>query len=322
MPRPILLFTGPFSDRPLDELAAKASEWGYAGLELATWGDHFEIQRAAAEPDYCQAKLDLLARHDLQAGVLAAFRVSTAVGDIIDGRHQPLLPDYIWGNGDPAGVQQRATEEMLATAQMAEQVGISTVSGFLGSPLWSYVAGWPGPSTEMVDAGFDYIVEAWAPILERFRDCGVRYAFEVHPGQIAFDLYSTERLLDAFGGREEFGLTFDPSHLLWQGIDPAEFLHRFADRIYHVHIKDAIIGLNGRAGLLSGYWPSGDRRRGWQFRSPGHGGVDWEAIIRALHQIRYDGPLSVDWHDPDMDRDAGAEDACKFVQRLDFEPRT
>jgi len=322
MPRPVLLFTSPFADRPLAELAAKAAAWGYAGLELATWGDHLEIQRAAADSDYCQEQLDLLARHELQAAVLAAFRVSSAVCDPIDERHEAILPDYVWGDGDPEGVRERAAEEMMAVARVAEKLGVGTVSGFLGSPAWTWVAGWPAPTQEMIDGAFEHVAKTWLPILDVFRDCGVRYAFEVHPGQIAFDLYSAERLLDAFDGREEFGLTFDPSHLLWQGVDPAEFLHHFAGRVYHVHIKDAVVSLNGRAGLLGGYWPSGDRRRGWQYRSPGHGGVDWEGVIRALNRTRYDGPLSVDWHDPDMDREFGAEDACKFVQRLDFEPRT
>ena len=110
--------------------------------------------------------------------------------------------------------------------------------------------------------------------------------------------------------------------MTWQGVDPVEFLRRFPDRIYHVHIKDAQLTLNGRAGILAGYWPSGDPRAGWQFRSPGHGGVDWPAIIRALNAIGYDGPLSVDWHDPGMDREYGAADALRFVKGIDFDPPT
>jgi sugar phosphate isomerase/epimerase len=127
-------------------------------------------------------------------------------------------------------------------------------------------------------------------------------------------------VLDALGGREEFGFTFDPSHLHWQGVDPVEFLRRFGDRIFHVHIKDAILTLNGRSGVLGSYLPLGHPNRGWDFRSPGHGGIDWAAIIRALNEIGYEGALAVEWKDAGMDRDYGAEDACKFVKRLDFEP--
>jgi sugar phosphate isomerase/epimerase len=120
--------------------------------------------------------------------------------------------------------------------------------------------------------------------------------------------------------RPEFGFNFDPSHLHWQGIDPVQFLRTFPDRIYHVHIKDAAITLDGRSGILGSHLDFGDARRGWDFRSPGHGGVDFEAIIRALNDIGYAGPLSVEWEDSGMDREYGAQDACQFVERIDFAP--
>jgi sugar phosphate isomerase/epimerase len=320
MARPVILFSGQWTDLPLEDLAQKAADWGYQGLELSCWGDHFEVQRALSEPDYCQNKLDLLARHDLGVPVLAQHRVGQAVGDRIDARHQALLPDYVWGNGDPDGVRQRAAEEMAATVRAAQKLGVAVLSGFTGSPLWSCVAGYPAPTPELVAAGLEEFARLWNPILDTCRDCGVRFAFEVHPGQIAFDYYSAEMALDALAGREEFGFTFDPSHLHWQGIDPAEFLRRFADRIYHVHVKDAILTLNGRNGLLGSYLPPGDHRRGWDFRAPGRGGIDWEAVMRALNDIGYEGPLAVEWKDAGVQRDHGADEACKFVKRLDFEP--
>jgi sugar phosphate isomerase/epimerase len=320
MARPVILFSGQWTDLPLEDLAQKAADWGYQGLELSCWGDHFEVQRALSEPDYCQNKLDLLARHDLGVPVLAQHRVGQAVGDRIDARHQALLPDYVWGNGDPDGVRQRAAEEMMATVRAAQKLGVAVLSGFTGSPLWSCVAGYPAPTPELVAAGLEEFARLWNPIPDTCRDCGVRFAFEVHPGQIAFDYYSAEMALDALAGREEFGFTFDPSHLHWQGIDPAEFLRRFADRIYHVHVKDAILTLNGRNGLLGSYLPPGDHRRGWDFRAPGRGGIDWEAVMRALNDIGYEGPLAVEWKDAGVQRDHGADEACKFVKRLDFEP--
>ena len=171
----------------------------------------------------------------------------------------------------------------------------------------------------MADAYRDF-ARKWRPILDVCQECGLKYAFEVHPGQIAFDLYSAEAVLDALDGRPDFGFTFDPSHLHWQGVDPVEFVRRFPDRIFHVHVKDCALTLNGRAGLLCSYLPYGDARRGWQPRSPGHGGLDWEAIIRALNDIGYDGALTVEFKDAGMNREYGAEEACRFVKRLDFEP--
>ncbi len=320
MARTVILFTNPWADISLEELAQKASEWGYQGLELCCWGDHCEIQRALSESNYCQKKLDLLARHELTVPVLSNHRVGQAVGDTIDGRHQALLPDYVWGDGDPAEVPQRAAEEMMATIHAAQKLGVGVVSGFSGSSMWSYVAGWPAPSGDVLAAGFEDFARKWNPVLDVFQECGIKFALEVHPGQIAHDVYTAEMVLDALNGREEFGFTFDPSHLHWQGIDPAEFVRRFPDRIYHVHIRDVALHLNGRNGLLGSFLPPGDPRRGWDYRSPGHGGIDWEGVIRALNQIGYEGPLSVDWNDPSMDRDFGAEDACRFVKRLDFAP--
>jgi len=320
MPRPVILFSGQWTDLPLAELAQKVGEWGYQGLELCCWADHFEVQRALSESDYCQQKLDLLSQLDLAVLVLSNHRVGQAVCDPIDARHQKILPDYVWGDGDPEGVRERAAEEMMATVRAAQKLGVGTVGGFTGSALWSFVAGYPPPDADQIAAGFQEFAHRWRPILDVCRETGVRFAFEVHPGQIAFDLYSAEMALEALAGREEFGFTFDPSHFHWQGIDPVEFIRRFPDRIFHVHMKDAALSLNGKNGILGSYLPLGDARRGWDFRAPGHGGVDWEGVIRALNDIGYDGPLAVEFKDCGMNRDFGAEDACKFVKRLDFAP--
>ncbi|VTS07006.1 sugar phosphate isomerase/epimerase family protein [Tuwongella immobilis] len=319
MPRPTLLFTGPWADRPLEELVGSLAEWGYTGVELCCWGDHLEIQRALSESDYCQNKLDLLARHELTLNLISNHRVGQAIGDaVIDARHQALVPDYVWGNGEPLGVRQRAIEEMIATIRVAERLGVGLVAGFIGSPLASYVGGWPPPSRDTVESAFEQFAELWYPILDVCRETGIKFALEVHPGQLAYDLYTAQRLLEAVDHHSEFGFLLDPAHLHWQGIDPVAFIRQFPERIWHVHIKDAMLTLDGKSGLLGSFWPQGDARRGWQYRSPGHGGIDWQGFIRALHQIDYAGALAVDWSDPEMDRDFGAADACQFVKRLDF----
>jgi sugar phosphate isomerase/epimerase len=320
MPRAVILFTGQWTDVPLEELVQKSSEWGYQGLELSCWGDHFEVQRAQSEDDYCQTKLELLSRHDLNVVLLSNHRVGQAVADVIDERHQNLLPEYVWGDGEPAGVRERAVEEMIATVRAAQKLGATLVSGFTGSPLWSRVLGFPAVNQDTVAAACKQLVHLWLPILNVCRECGVRFAAEVHPGQMAFDFWSAELVLDAFRDRPEFGFTLDPSHLHWQGIDPVAFIRQFGERIYHVHVKDVAIRLDGRSSLLNSCLPHGDPRRGWEFRAPGHGGINWEEFIRALNEVGYGGPLAVEFKDAGMNPDAGAEEACKFVKRLDFEP--
>ena len=320
MTRPVILFSGPWTDLPLEELARRAGEWGYQGVELACWGEHCEVQRALSEDDYCQAKLDLLARHDLTVPVLNNQRVGQAVCDAVGKPHQAWLPDYVWGDGDPAGVQLRAAEEMVATVRVAQKLGAAVVCCHTGSSLWPFVAGGLPLTADQRRAGLADFTQRWQPVFEACQECGVKLACLLRPGQIAFDLYSAEAVLEAVGGREEFGFTLAPALLHWQGVDPAAFVRRFPDRVYHVHAGDATVTLDGRSGLLNSYYATGDSRRGWDYRSPGRGGVDWEALIRALNDVQYEGPLSVDWADPGMNRDAGAEDACRFVQRLDFEP--
>jgi sugar phosphate isomerase/epimerase len=320
MPRPVLLFSGQWTDLRLEALAPKLAEWGYHGLELVCWGDHFEVQRALSDPDYCRQKLDLLAKYDLQTLVLSNHRTGTAVCAPIDARYQELLPDYVWGDGDPEGVRQRAAEEMIATVQAAQLLGASVLTGFTGSSIWGTVNSYPGTDASWVDAGFKDFATRWNPILDACQNAGIKFALEVHPGQITFDYYTAERALEAVDGREDFGFLFDPSHLHWQGLDPVEFLRRFPDRIFHVHIKDAAVTLNGRSSILNSHLPYGDGRRGWEFRAPGRGGIDWEAVMRALNEIGYEGPLAVEFKDAEVEREYGAEEACQFVKRLDYPP--
>jgi len=319
MARPVTLFTGQWADLPIEDMCRKASDFGYQGLELACWGDHFEVDKA--DDAYCKQKRELLEKYDLQCHAISCHLVGQAVCDaIIDERHKGILPDYVWGDGDPAGVNQRAAEEIKATARAAQRFGVSVVNGFTGSGIWHLLYDFPPTPREMIDAGFEQFAERWNPILDVFGECGVRFALEVHPTEIAFDIYSAKRALEAIDHREEFGFNFDPSHLLWQGVDPVEFIREFHDRIYHVHIKDAITMLNGRTGILTSHLPFGDPNRGWDFRSPGRGGVDFEEIVRALNHIGYDGPLSVEWEDVGMDREHGAREACENVKVWDFEP--
>jgi len=320
MARPVTLFTGQWADMALEDLARRARDFGYQGLELACWGDHFEVDRAMAESDYCDGRRELLERYDLQLHAISTHLVGQAVLDPIDQRHQAILPARVWGDGDPAGVNERAIEELKDTARAAQKLGVEVVNGFTGSSIWHLLYSFPPVPSEMIDAGYELFAERFNPILDVFGECGVRFGLEVHPTEIAFDLHSARRALEAIDLREEFGFNFDPSHLLWQGVDPVEFIRAFPDRMYHVHIKDAIVNLNGESSILGSHLEFGDPRRGWDFRSPGRGAVNFEEIIRALNQIGYQGPLSVEWEDAGMDREAGAAEAAQFVRQLDFAP--
>ncbi len=322
MARPVTLFTGQWADLPLEELAEKAASFGYDGLELACWGDHFDVKAALEDDAYCKGRHELLGKYGLKVWSISSHLVGQAVCDIIDERHKAILSEEIWGDGDPAGVNKRAMEEMKDTARAAAKLGVEVVNGFTGSSIWHMVYSFPPVDPAMIDAGFDLFAERWNEILDVFKAEGVKFALEVHPTEIAFDLYSAERAVEALGGRPEFGFNFDPSHLHWQFVDPVMFIDAFPERIYHVHMKDAITTLDGKSGILSSHLNFGDARRGWDFRSLGRGGVNFEEIIRALNRANYQGPLSVEWEDSGMDREAGAAEACDFVRGADFEPST
>jgi sugar phosphate isomerase/epimerase len=313
------MFTGQWADLPLEELARKFHNYGYDGLELACWGDHFEVAKALEDDDYCAQKREILDKYEMQVFALSNHLVGQAVLDNIDARHQSILPPAVWGDGDPAGVQARATEELKNTARAAQKFGLGIVNGFTGSSIWPYLYSFPPVPPKWIDEGFELLAQRFNPILDVFGECGVKFALEVHPTEIAFDLYSAQRALEVLDYREEFGFNFDPSHLIWQGVDPVEFIRAFPDRIYHVHMKDAIVKLNGRSGILASHLNFGDPRRGWDFRSLGRGGVNFEEIIRALNEVGYSGPLSVEWEDCGMDRDHGSQEACEFVRKIDFE---
>ncbi len=292
MPRPYTLFTGQWADLPFEEVARLASGWGYDGLEIAVSGDHLDAWRWD-EPGYVESKLAVLEKYNLKVWAISNHLKGQAVcDDPIDFRHEAIVGAKVWGDGDPEGVRTRAAEEMKHTARLAKALGVDTVVGFTGSSIWQYVAMFPPVPEKVIEAGYQDFADRWNPILDVFDECGVRFAHEVHPSEIAYDYWTTVRTLEAIGHRKAFGLNWDPSHFMWQGIDPVSFIWDFKDRIYHVDCKDTKLRPTGRNTVLGSHLPWGDPRRGWDFVSAGRGDVPWESSFRALTAIGYDGPIS------------------------------
>ena len=303
MPRPVTLFTGQWADLPLAKLLPLVKKMGYDGVELACWGDHFEVDRALAEPGYLKKKWALLQKNGLACHAISAHLVGQAVCDLIDERHKAILPADVWGNGQPEGVRQRAAEKMKATARAARKFfnarnggqapSPAIVNGFTGSSIWHAVYAFPPTSQEFLNQGYADFAKRWLPILDVFEHENVNFALEVHPTEIAFDLASAHRALAAVKQHPHFGFNYDPSHLGYQGVDYVKFIREFGGRIFHAHMKDV-------------WW--------------GHGDIKFEDIIVALNDAGYRGPLSVEWEDGRMDRLHGAAESCTFVRKLDFTP--
>lgn len=332
MARKVTLFTGQWADLPLAELAPKAKAMGYDGLELASWGDHFDVVRALAEEDYIPRHWELLQKHGLTCYAISNHLVGQAVCDLIDERHKAILPADVWGDGEAEGVRQRAAERMKDTARAArkffdarpdEAALAPVVTGFTGSCVWHATYAFPPTSQAFIQRGFDDFAQRWLPILNVFEAVDVNFALEVHPTEIAFDIATAARALEAVGGHSRFGFNFDPSHLGYQGVDYVKFLRDFASRIYHVHMKDVWWGAgDGSVGVFGGHTDFCDPRRYWDFRSIGRGRIDFEAIIAALSDIDYNGPLSVEWEDGRMNRFHGAAESAAKVRALDFPRNT
>jgi sugar phosphate isomerase/epimerase len=320
MARPVTLFTGQWADLPLEVLAQKAKSWGYDGLELACWGDHFEVEKALADPGYCQGRRDLLAKYGLNVWAISTHLVGQMVCDPNDFRTDGFAPAALAGK--PEEKRAWAIETVKKTAHAAKKLGVSVVNGFTGSSIWHLLYTFPPFDMKVIDEGYQFFADKWNPILDVFKAEGVKFALEVHPTEIAFDIVTAKRALQALGNRPEFGFNFDPSHLLWQGVNPARFIKEFPDRIYHVHMKDAAVTLDGYTGILSSHLNFGQVGRGWDFRSLGHGGVNFEEVIRELNRANYTGPLSVEWEDSGMEREFGAKEAADFVHKVDFRPST
>ena len=319
MGRPVTLFTGQWADLPLEVLAAKAAGWGYDGLELACWGDHMDVSRAAKDLDYCKKQKAILEKHNLKLFAISNHLAGQLVCDPNnDERSDGFAPPGC--KGDAGKKRAWAVEAMKDTARAAKNLGLTVANGFTGSSIWHLLYSFPPVADKTIDDGFKYFAKMWNPILDVFDECGVRFGLEVHPTEIAFDIVTTKRAIEAIGGRKAFGFNFDPSHLHWQMVDPVCFLREFSDRIYHVHMKDSARQLDGRSGILGSHLNFGHPERGWDFRSLGHGGVNFEEIIRTMNHIGYQGPLSIEWEDSGMDREHGAKEACKFVKRVDFAP--
>ncbi|MCD6175786.1 MAG: sugar phosphate isomerase/epimerase [Planctomycetes bacterium] len=318
MTRPVTMFTGQWADLKLEELAKQMAEIGYDGLELACWGDHMDVFKAAEDLDYCKQQKAILEKYNLQLFAISNHLAGQLVCDLNDSRSDMFAPADCAGDAEKK--RAWAVDAMKATAKAAKNLGVGVVNGFTGSSIWHMLYSFPPVTDEMIEDGFKYFAKMWNPILDVFDECGVKFALEVHPTEIAFDIITAKKALEAVGNRQAFGFNFDPSHLHWQMVDPVRFLREFPDRIYHVHMKDAAIQLDGYTGILGSHLNFGKPDRGWDFRSLGRGGVDFEEIIRMLNQIGYRGPLSVEWEDCGMDRMHGAAEACEFVKAIDFTP--
>ena len=318
MAKPIALCVGQFSDMSLEDICKMASEIGYDGLEMSFRSSIINLPRAASDKAYCDELNALLAKYNLKAWAVSAHMFGQCVGDYDDPRLDNLCPEEY--RGKPDEIRKWACEQMMLTAPAAKNLGIPVVTGFMGSTLWKYFYFYPQTSPAFVEERWAEFLDLWIPILDEYAKNDVKFALEVHPTEMAYDYYTTQECLERLHFHEAFGINYDPSHLLWQGVDPVVYLRDFAPYIYNTHMKDVYVKMDGKNGILGSNLRFGDLRRAWNFRSIGHGSVNFDDIIRQINTMDYRGPLSIEWEDNGMEKHYGAREAFEYISKLNYAP--
>ncbi len=306
------IFTALFQDRPLEEVLRLVAEQGYETVELPAWKGSPHLDVDSVLSDGGRSLLRLVRGYGLGISALSDGRE----GQLVLGPHDWTVDRW----APTQGVEERiryGSERLKLVARAAAALEVPVVTGFVGSSVWDKWYNYPSTNEQAYQLGWDLFAQRVNPILDVFQQQGVRFAFEVHPTEIAYNLETAEQALEALDHRPEFGFNFDPSHLFWQGIDPVVFVKRLGKRIYHAHAKDGEVQEDEvrRSGVLSGgSWTRPDR--GFRFRVPGWGDVDWRRVLSALAAVGYDYVLSFEHEDPVMSPEDGCEKAIAFLRPL------
>ncbi|MFI3325568.1 MAG: sugar phosphate isomerase/epimerase [Clostridia bacterium] len=217
---------------------------------------------------------------------------------------------------------------------MAEKMGITQINTFSGCPGDSENSSYPNwvtcPWPEDFLAILDYqwnevLIPYWKEFVEFAKAHGVnKIGLELHPGFCCYNTHSLLKLREAVG--EEIGVNFDPSHLIWQGMDPVKVIRELKGAIFHVHAKDTRIDAINTSlnGVLDTQHYGDEINRSWVFRSVGYGNdaLYWKDIVSALRMIDYDYVMSIEHEDSLMSQNEGLTKAVAMLKdTMVFEPK-
>jgi len=312
----ITLFTGQWADLPFEEVCRLASEWGYDGLEIACWGDHFEVDRALSDDSYVDRKRQTLAKYNLNVWAISNHLVGQAVCDHpIDQRHQGILPPRIWATDRRRGSASGPPRKMQDTARCGARLGVNTVIGFTGSSIWHTLPCSAGATGD--DRGrYEDFARRWNPILDVYDEVGVRSPTRCIERE---RIRLLDHEADARGDRAPTRVRpeLGPVHSCgrtWTG----ELILDFADRIYHVDAKDAkVVTGDGRRvgspptcrGPICGVGGTSSPPATGTYRGRTASGLSTPSIRR---------PISVEWRTPAWTVSSCAR-GVQFVRKLAFD---
>jgi sugar phosphate isomerase/epimerase len=303
-----------FNDLPLSQAASYFASLGYEALEIACEkrSNHLDMDRVLTEPSYV-AEVQKIVRDN---GLIISALGNHFDGQLVLGPHDETTDG--WSPAKTA-VEKIAhgTEQMKRAAYCANALGCPVVTAFVGSQVWGHWYGFPPMNVELYERAWSVFAERWTPILDIYAEQGVKLALEVHPVEIAYNIETSARALQALNHHKQFGFTLDPSHFVWQLIDPVIFVKTFGNRIFNVHAKDAELQKDelARSGVIpNGPWTRMDR--GFRFRVAGWGQVEWQRLITSLAEIGYDYVMHYEHEDPVFSREEGCEKAAAFLSPL------
>ncbi|MEI6503450.1 MAG: sugar phosphate isomerase/epimerase [Armatimonadota bacterium] len=257
-----------------------------------------------------QSRLERLARDlGLTISALANHWDSQLVLGPYHALTDPLLA------GTPQQKAAHGKRRTLLAAELAAALGVPTVTGFAGCPDFSAWFPWPDPQAwaSMAPAFRD----SWGPLMEAFAQRGVTFAHECHPLQIAYNTETALQAIEILGGAPAWGYNLDPANLMIAGVDPVLFVSLLSGRIHNVHAKDheTVAHNAARSGTMAqGAW--GRLDRGFRFRVPGWGDLNWHRLLTELHMQGYDGTVSLENEDPTMGMAEGVAKGLAYLRPL------
>lgn len=306
------IFSLPYNDMSLPEFLDFAKSCGYESVEITANKDsnHLDIEKIVKG-----GAMDILREvHSRNLSISAL--TNHFEGLLVMGPHDETTD--AWAPGQDAQTKIKfGTERIIKTAQAASEMNIDTVVGFIGSSVWGSWYSFPPKNEKKYKEAWELFAERWNPILDKFKEYGVRFALEVMASQMAYNIETCEQAIQALDNRMEFGFNFEPGHLVWQLIDPVIFIRKFKDRIYHCHAKDGELQADSIATsgvACNGAWVRPER--GFRFRTPGWGDSNWRRIVSALVEAGYDKVLSYEHEDPVMSREDGAEQCIAYLKPM------
>lgn len=299
-----------YNNSSLDEALRKAADFGYESIELG-------VERHGGQID-----LDDLLRKDNASrllkrisdyGLTISALGNHGEGQLVLGPHN-IDTDSIY----PGSAEEKiryGIDRMKKTAVLAAELKVPIVCGFCGCE--DYSRWFPWPDDKAWDRMSDSFVDRWGDILDTFATYGVKFAHECHPKQFAYNIETAELTVKLLNGRPEWGFNLDPANLLLAGVDPVLFVQVFGERIFHVHAKDGeLVPHNARRSGLLAHGPWNRIERGFRFRIPGWGDINWKSILTELRLVNYDYVLAVEHEDATMSRDDGALKAIAYLKPL------